>query len=141
MRTIVNRLKRLNEALPLLILGIVLYAIIIESIGVWFVEDKIRYTSGLLIGCGCAIFLAINIAMVIEESVRIGEGHEKWLAFKSVLRYFVVVAVFFLMMGFKLGNLIPAILGVIGLKVSAYVQPLLYKFINSKDEEEMNSTE
>ena len=30
-------LKRLNDALPELVLGIVLYGIVIELVGVWFV--------------------------------------------------------------------------------------------------------
>ena len=132
-----KRIRRLNEALPGLLIGIVLYAVIVELVGVWFFEDKIRFTIGLIIGASCAIFMAINIAMVIEESVRIGEGHEKLLAVKSVLRYLVVVVVFMIMMLLNLGNLISAVIGVIGLKVSAYAQPLLYKyFFNRKEENE-----
>ena len=42
-------MKRLNQALPGLVLGILLYGVLVELIGVWFVNDKVRYTSGLLI--------------------------------------------------------------------------------------------
>ncbi len=128
MKAIINWLKRLNPALPGLIGGILVYGALIEIIGVWFVHDKIRYTSGLVIGIGCAVGMAIHISMIIEESLRIGEGHEKWLAFKSVLRYLTVCLVFILMMVFKLGNMFTALIGVLGLKVSAYAQPLLIKF-------------
>ena len=131
-----KRIKRLNEALPGLLCGIVIYAILAEAIGIWFFEDKIRYTTGLIIGVGCAIFMGVHIAMIIEESVRIGEGHEKLLAIKSVIRYLVVVEVFMIMMRFNLGNLISGVIGVIGLKASAYAQPLLYKFFHRKEESE-----
>ena len=76
--------------------------------------------------------MAIHLAMVIEESVRIGEGHDRLLAFKSAMRYIVVCAVFFVMMLFKLGNLYTALIGVLGLKVSAYAQPLLNKTLFSR---------
>ncbi len=128
----INWMKRLNQALPGLVLGILIYGLIIELIGVWFVTDKIRYTSGLLIGISCAVGLAIHIAMIIEESVRIGEGHEKYLSFKSVMRSLVLCAVLILMMVFKLGNMFTALIGVLGLKVSAYAQPLLYRIFKRR---------
>ena len=43
-------LKRLNDALPELVLGIIVYGIVVELAGVWFVTDKLRYTTGLVIG-------------------------------------------------------------------------------------------
>ncbi len=128
-------LKRLNEALPGLILGILAYGLIVQFAGVWFVEDKVRYTSGLWIGIACAIGMAVHLAVVIDEAVRngYGDGNTKRLSFKSVLRYAVVVAVFFVMMYFRLGSLISAFIGVLGLKVSAYAQPFMHKMI-FKDE-------
>jgi hypothetical protein len=113
-----------------LVLGILAYGLLVELIGVWFVSDKIRYTTGLLIGVGCAIGMAVHIAMIIEESVRIGEGHEKYLSFKSVMRYLVLCAIMITMTFFKLGNMFTALIGVLGLKVSAYAQPLLIKVLS-----------
>ena len=46
-----------------------------------------------------------------------------------MLRYFVVVVVFFVMMKFELGSLFAAFVGVLGLKVSAYLQPFAHKVI------------
>ena len=118
----IKALKRLNEALPGLLLGIAIYGLIVEFAGVWFVSDKLRYTSGLWIGIACAMGMGIHLARVIEEAVRMGDTGTKRLSFKSVLRYLVVVFVFFIMMYFHLGNLVSAFIGVLGLKVSAYVQ-------------------
>ena len=124
-------LKRINDALPGLVLGIVIYGIVVELVGVWFVEDKLRYSTGLLIGIAVAIGLAINIAIVIRDAVEIyGEdGARNKLIIKSVSRYLVVVVVFFVMMKFNLGNLATAFIGVLGLKVSAYLQPFAHKVI------------
>ena len=124
-------LRRINDALPGLVWGIVIYGIIVELAGVWFVEDKLRYSTGLLIGIVVAIGLAINIAQVIRDAVEIygADGARNRLIVKSVLRYFAVVIVFFVMMKFNLGNLVPAFIGVLGLKVSAYLQPFAHKVI------------
>ncbi|MBR5127008.1 MAG: hypothetical protein IKU69_01085 [Roseburia sp.] len=124
-------LRRLNDALPGLVLGIVIYGIVVELVGVWFVEDKLRYSTGLLIGIVVAIGLAINIAQVIRDAVEVygADGARNRLIIKSVLRYLVVVIVFFVMMKFNLGNLVTAFIGVLGLKVSAYLQPFAHKVI------------
>ena len=124
-------LRRLNDALPGLVLGIVIYGMVAELVGVWFAEDKLRYTTGLLIGIAVAIGLAVNIAQVIRDAVEIYgvDGGRNRLIVKSVLRYLVVVAVFFCMMKFNLGNLAAAFIGVLGLKVSAYLQPFAHKVI------------
>ena len=131
----IKALKRLNSALPGLIAGIVIWGVLVQFIGVWFVSDKIRYTSGLWIGIACAIGMAIHLAVVIEEAVRFGGGDTKRLSVKSVFRYLVVVLVFFVMMYFKLGNLISAFLG-----VSAYAQPFMHKMIfkDFEPEESLN---
>ena len=120
-------LKRLNKALPGLIIGIFIYAGLVEVVGIWFVTDKLRYTSGLLIGTGCAVFMAIHIAMVIDDAILRPGRSDKIFIVKSVLRYLIVVAFFFVMVWFHLGNFIAAFIGVMGLKVSAYAQPYLNK--------------
>ena len=124
-------LRRLNDVLPELVLGIVIYGIIVEIAGVWFVADKLRYSTGLLIGISLAIGMAINIAVVIRDAVEIyGEdGAKNRVIVKSILRYLIVVVVFFVMMKFNLGNLFTAFIGVLGLKVSAYLQPFTHKVI------------
>ena len=124
-------LRRLNDALPGLVLGIIIYGVLIQLAGVWFVEDKLRFSTGLWIGTGLAVWMAINIAQVLRDAVEIyGEdGARNRVIIKSVLRYFVVVIVFFVMMKFNLGNMVSAFIGVFGLKISAYLQPLAHKVI------------
>ena len=119
-------LKRLNDALPELVLGIIVYGIVVELAGVWFVTDKLRYTTGLVIG----IALAVGMA-VLRDAVEIygGEHAQAKIIAKSILRYVIVVIVFFVMMKFNLGNLFTAFIGVLGLKISAYLQPFTHKFV------------
>lgn len=143
-----SMLKRLNDALPGLVLGILIYGGLVELIGVWFVEDKLRYTTGLIIGIALACGMAINIAIVLQDAIDIyGESRARSkIIAKSILRYVVVVIVFFVMMKWNIGNLFAAFIGVLGLKISAYMQPLAHRLIlrlqgrgdvssNSKDSE------
>lgn len=125
-------LRRLNEALPNLVLGIIIYGVLIELIGVWFVDDKLKYSIGLWYGVAIAVGTAINLAQVIYDSVTLGDGDRarRKLIFKSVLRYVVIVVLFAIIGFFRFGNLFTAFLGMLGLKISAYAQPLLGKVIN-----------
>lgn len=124
-------LKRINPVLPELILELILYGVIIQITGVWFVEDKLRYSTGLWIGIIAAVLMAINMAVVILDTVE--SMAEKRASRKSALfsaiRYILVVAAFAVTGIFHLGNLITMFLGVMGLKVAAYLQPFTHKFI------------
>ena len=58
-----------------------------------------------------------------------GQHAQAKIIAKSILRYVIVVIVFFVMMKFNLGNLFTAFIGVLGLKISAYLQPFTHKFV------------
>ena len=104
---------------------------VIELAGVWFVTDKLRYSTGLFIGILLAAGMAINMAVVLQDAVDLygGEHAQGKIIAKSILRYLIVVIVFFVMMKFEFGNLFSAFIGVLGLKVAAYMQPLTHKLV------------
>ena len=125
-------LRRLNPSLPGLVMGILIYGLLVQIVGVWFVEDKIGYSIGLWYGISIGIGMAINLATVIYDAVTFdGEGNaNKRVAAKAMLRYIVVAILFGILGYFEFGNLFTAFLGVMGLKFSAYAQPLLNKLVN-----------
>ena len=125
-------LRRINDALPGLVLGIVLYGVLVQLVGVWFVDDKLGYSIGLWYGVAIAIGMAINLATVIFDSVTLdgGKNANRRIIAKSILRYVVVVILFFILGYFQFGNLFMALIGVLGLKISAYMQPLLQRAAN-----------
>ncbi|MCI5827742.1 MAG: hypothetical protein MR020_05895 [Lachnospiraceae bacterium] len=127
-------LKRLNEALPGLVLGIIIYGILLQITGIWLVNDKLRYSTGLWIGIGCALFMAIHMAISIEDAVCIGteDGAKKKTIASAMFRYVIVLLVLVAMCYFNLGMILPAFFGVLGLKISAYVQPLFYRLRDRK---------
>lgn len=124
-------LKRINAVLPELIWGILIYGIVVQFSGVWFVNDKLSYSSGLWIGIAMAAGMAVHMAVVLNDAADIAaeEAAKKRVIFQSTLRYAVVVVLFFLTAYFRLGNLITLFIGVMGLKAGAYLQPLTHKVI------------
>ncbi len=124
-------LRRLNDALPGLVMGIIAYGIVVEFVCVWFVSDRLFFTTGLCIGIALACGMAVNMAAVLLDAVdRNGQsGARARIITKSILRYLIVVLVFFVMMKFNLGSLAAAFVGVFGLKISAYLQPVARKIL------------
>ena len=124
-------LKRLNDILPELILEIFLYGLLVQLTGVWFVEEKLLYSTGLWIGIGTAMGMAIHMAVVIMDTVDlvIERKAKMRTTIFSVLRYIVVVAVFAVVIYFGLGNVITMFIGVMGLKAAAYFQPFMHRII------------
>lgn len=130
-------IRRLNKALPALLLGIILYGTAVQFAGVWFVEEKLLYSTGLWIGIALAAGMAVHMAVVIEDAVSIGEGSAKNKAIvQSVLRYIVVVVVFFVTAKFRLGNILMVFVGVMGLKAAAYMQPFIHRVLYRDEKEE-----
>ena len=125
-------LRKLNDVLSELILGILVYGVIAELIGICFVADKLAYTIGLVIGVLMACGMAINMANVITDTMKgyAGEGDAKAsVAGKAALRYCIVAVVFIVMAKFEIGNFYAAFIGVLGLKVAAYLQPFTHKVV------------
>ena len=116
-------------------MGIIIYGILLQLTGIWLVDDKLRYSTGLWIGIGCALFMAIHMAMSIEDAVSIGteDGAKKKTIASAMFRYVIVLLVLVAMCYLNLGMILPAFFGVLGLKISAYVQPLFYRLRDRKN--------
>lgn len=124
-------LRRINQVLPELLLEIVIYGVVVQLAGMWLVDNRVQYTVGLWIGIVIAMGMAVNMAVVILDTVdAMGERRsDVKTAFFAAVRYLVVVLAFVLVWYFEIGNLIAMFFGVMGLKVSAYLWPFTHKFI------------
>jgi hypothetical protein len=125
-------LKRINDILPELILGIFIYGIIIQLTGVWFFKDKLLYTTGLWFGVLIAMGMAVHMAVIILDTVdmAIEKKAKRTTTLFSLLRFIVVIVIFLLVAYFKLGNVILMFIGVMGLKASAYFWPFTHKYVS-----------
>ena len=124
-----KKLTQLSDVLPDLWAGIVLYGVLCEIVGLIFVKNRLFYSIGLAAGIVCALFMATHMAWSLSQALDMAEGDAvKKMQVHNILRYLIVVLVFFLLLFTGLGNPLSAFLGVMGLKVAAYVQPFTHKF-------------
>ncbi len=124
-------LRRINQALPELLVGILAYGAAVQLVGMWFAGDKVRYSIGLWAGIALAMGMAVNMAIVILDTVDAMAEKRAYrkAALYSVLRYLAAVLAFLAVWYFGIGNLVAMFAGVMGLKASAYLQPVTHKTI------------
>lgn len=133
-KSFIQKIRDINNALPGLLGGIVLYGIICQLVGVFFVADKGNYSAGLWVGVLTAIFMALHMAIVLNSVVESDEKGAGAIAMRqNIIRYLVVVIILGILMVTRAGNPLAAFLGIMGLKISAYIQPLFTKMSQRKE--------
>lgn len=138
--SLIAKLRKINTALPGLLTGIVLFGILCQIAGFFLVEDKADYSIGLWIGVFTAIFMSFHMAVSLNSAVeRDAKGAQAAATRQNIIRYLAVVIILGILMVTKIGNPLAAFLGVMGLKISAYLQPLFGK-ISHQDERNTTSS-
>ena len=128
MQKLKNWLNGLTDVLPDLLIGILLYGVVCEAVGLIFVKDRLFYSIGLLIGILCAMGMAVHMAWSLNMALDLGEsGAVKKMQLHNLLRVGIVVVVIFALWLSGIGNPVVAFLGIMGLKVAAYLQPFTHK--------------
>lgn len=128
-----HKLRNINSALPGLLFGIVLFGVVSELVGVFLVADKLNYSIGLWIGVLTALGMALHMAFGINSALDRGEkGAQAAVTRQNMIRYLAVILVLGILMITNIGNPIAAFVGIMGLKISAYLQPLFTKLSQKK---------
>ena len=125
-----EKTKKINDTLLELGAGIVAAGILFQIALVWLVKNKLMYSIGLWIGVGLALFLAWHMWKTLDEALGLGAaGAQKVMRKQSLLRYGAVIAVLGILMWGKFASPLAAFLGVMTLKVAAYLQPITHKVV------------
>ena len=133
-KNFVQKIRDINKALPGLLVGILLYGLMCQIIGVLLVADKGDYSLGLWVGVLTAIFMALHMAVILNSVVESDEKGAGAIATRqNIIRYLVVVIILGILMVTRVGNPLAAFLGIMGLKISAYIQPLFTKMSQRKE--------
>lgn len=131
--------RKINPTMIELLIGIVLYGIVGEIIIIglnYFTgmmekmfDDSIFFIAiGFLIGIILAIILVIYMARSVETAVEMGEtGALKHTMISSVIRFVMVIGVIVILLITHVGNVFAMLFGALGLKLSAYAQPITHK--------------
>lgn len=121
------------ETLVDLWIGIVLYFIIFEIIGIIFVENRLSYTIGLLIGCILGAFMAWHMYDSIDTALDMPEEDAvKYMRKKSIFRWLVMLGVTFAGMKFTIMSVPALLIGILGLKIAAFCQSYTNMYITKK---------
>lgn len=108
--------------------GIVLYEVIAQIVALIIGRDLIHVALGIWIGAAVALGMMLHMKRSIEDSLDLGEqGAESHMKKTYALRWAVVTVVLGASLYFDLANPIALLVGVMGLKVSAYLQPSMHK--------------
>lgn len=135
-----KKLTGLNNALPALWLSILLFGIACQVVGVFLVRDKLSYSLGLWIGIILALGMAYHMAYVLASALDMGErGAQISVTKHNMIRYAIVVVVLGILMLTDVANPLAAFVGLMGLKVGAYLQPLTYKFFSRQGKSDIAS--
>ena len=128
-----RKIRNINQTVWELIIGIVLVNALLEVIGLIFVSQKGAYTIGLVLGMLMAIGMVFHMNISIEKAMDIGGEHAKGYMLKSyAIRTVVALAVIVCVGVLKFANLLSLLLGIMTLKVAAYLQPITHRFMESR---------
>lgn len=106
----------------------IIYGIVIQVICLFVPGDHIRMSTGLWIGIITASGMAVHLRNSLDEALDLGaEGAQKYMTRSYAKRYAAVILIFILSGYFHLANVVTLVIGVMGLKASAYLQPVYYK--------------
>lgn len=114
-------------------IGIIAYGVLCQVAVMWFVENMLMYTLGLWIGIVLALLSAYHMWWSLDRNLTVNadnEGGAKVFSTRSnLIRYAVIAIVFIILFKTEFCYPLAAFLGIMGLKIGAYLTPLIKKIV------------
>ena len=122
-----------NETLFDLIFGCIVYSIVFEAIGLLVVENKGSYSLGLLLGTAVAIGLSVSMYKSLNNCLVMTEHQSRRnMVFSTLLRAVVILLAAWIGMRSGYFSFPGIIIGILGLKISAYFHAYTNVYITKK---------
>ena len=122
-----------NETLFDLIFGCIVYSIVFEAIGLLVVENKGSYSLGLLLGTAVAIGLSVSMYKSLNNCLVMTEHKARsTMVFSTLLRSVVILLAAWIGMRSGYFSFPGIIIGILGLKISAYFHAYTNVYITKK---------
>lgn len=122
-----------NETLFDLIFGCIVYSIVFEAIGLLVVENKGSYSLGLLLGTAVAIRLSVSMYKSLNNCLVMTEHQARRnMVFSTLLRAVVILLAAWIGMRSGYFSFPGIIIGILGLKISAYFHAYTNVYITKK---------
>ncbi len=125
-----ERIKALNRALLELIIGILFLGVIIQIVGLFVTQEPLKFSIAMWLGVAAAIASAVHMYISLDKALSMGAGAYGATTKSSMIRYFGWALLLGSIMLTKILNPIHAFIGLLTLKVAAYLQPFTHKFCN-----------
>ena len=130
--------RKIDPTLLELWLGILAYGVVFE-IALLVFSGNPSYSIGLWIGVFLAAAGAFHMWWSLDRGLDLPEKEAvKSLGAQNIIRYVVLVIVLGVLMYTNLANPILAFCGYMGMKVSAYLNPLVHRLRAGKKEQEIS---
>lgn len=94
---------------------------------VFFVEKKAYFTIGWWYGIVLSLFMAWHMWRALDRGLDMGDGATGYLTRTNIIRYVIVAVAYIALAVIDFGNPVAAFVGVLMLKVAAYIQPVTHK--------------
>lgn len=121
---------RKNSTLIELLMGILVVGIVSQLVCLLFFSQKIYHAVGLWSGIAVSAGMAIHMQRSIEDGLDLmGESGVKYMQRASAMRMLVACIVMAVIMYFDWGNPLTLLVGVMALKLAAYMQPLMHRLL------------
>lgn len=119
--------------------GIVIFTLA-AMLAALIVYPQASVFAGLLLGMVLALAMFFSMAVVLESSMKREDSRvvQKWTVVSSVIRYAVLFAVLVIVVVWFPDriNAVALVIGVLGLKAGAYLQPVIHKLVSRGKKEE-----
>ncbi len=130
--------RKIDPTLLELWLGILAYGVVFEIALLVFFGNP-SYSIGLWIGVFLAAAGAFHMWWSLDRGLDLPEKEAvKSLGAQNIIRYVVLVIVLGVLMYTNLANPILAFFGYMGMKASAYLNPLIHRLRAGKKEQEIS---
>lgn len=113
-----------------LIISILLFTFTVQVLLVVLSNNLLNTSIGLWVGTMMAAVMAVHMKRSIEDALDMGAaGAVAHMRKSYAVRMFIVIIVFGVTFYFHIGNVFTAFIGIMGLKVAAYLQPCMHKIL------------
>ncbi|MBR4083405.1 MAG: hypothetical protein IKK33_03875 [Lachnospiraceae bacterium] len=126
----IENVKKINRALLELWIGILFTGLLCQFIGMWFADNKVLYSVALWIGIVLGLITVVHMYRTLDRALDLGAGAQKVVTTANLVRYGCVVIVFLIVLLTDVLNPLITFMGLMSVKVAAYLQPFTHKLCN-----------
>ena len=125
--------KENRQTVLSVLLGILIYFVIVSVPVLIFTENKLKCELGLLAGTVASVGMLFHMNHTINKSMYMERGQSSYLAWCSIGRLVVLAGLIVLAVWSDVIDAILMVMGAFGLKIAAYIQPILIKRFEIKN--------